>query len=200
MVEHNNSSSRQRDGDEVGAVSQEFIRATVHLSGAVPIETGHRAQYSAEHLQVRIGSVLLYFLDFAAVADFAATVAHAARIADGLFGHDAPVLLPQQLQHPGQESSLVIRLRGAQAVAAPTAVHAALSPHGSSFLTCQVGGLVLVLHSPQALTRLVRVTDSAHRLAAALWAEQVTAIRRADTGERDPYAEQWEREQVHGRR
>jgi hypothetical protein len=148
---------------------QEFVSATVHLAGSVDVETGHAAHYSAEHVQARIGPVLLYFLDLAAVGDFAACVEATVAAAGRVFDHAGSVPLPAALRHPGQEASLVVRLRGGQRTEGPHGVAAAASLGRGAFISCKVGGLRLVCHDAEALRRLVHVARTAQRVAHALW-------------------------------
>ena len=148
---------------------QEFVSATVHLAGSVDAETGHAAHYSAEHVHARIGPVLLYFLDLTAVGDFAACVEATLAAAGRVFGHSGPVPLPAALRHPGQDASLVVRLRGAQRTEGPHGVAAAASLDRGAFISCKVGGLRLVCHDAEALRRLAHVARTAQRVAHALW-------------------------------
>ncbi|SHN88913.1 hypothetical protein SAMN05660350_04904 [Geodermatophilus obscurus] len=176
---------------------QEFVRATVHLAGEVEIETGHVTRFTVEHVQARIGSALLYLLDFTAAADFARAALAAAERAGGLFTAGGAGSLPVELVQAGQDSSVIVRMCGAQPVAYPQAVAGSVSRHGRAYLTCQVGGLVLVLHDAEATGRLVAVAETVHRVAAALWpvAAQTLAERGPDGG-RDRHAEAWERGQA----
>jgi hypothetical protein len=174
------------------ASSQEFIRATVHLAGEVDYETGHSTRVTAEHVQTRIGSALVYLLDFIAAGDFARAARLGAERAQGLFpaGHTAS--LPEALLHSGQESSVIVRMRGAQTSATAQAISAAANRHRRPYLTCQIGGLVLVLHDAEAVARLVEVAETSYRVAAALW--PITAALMPDSG-KDEYAERWEQQQ-----
>jgi hypothetical protein len=181
--------------------SQEFVRATVHLAGDVGVETGHVARFTVEHVQARIGSALLYLLDYTAAADFARAALAAAALAaaqsgggqsgvgqlapgqrgGGLFAAAGVGGLPAEVWHGGQDSSVIVRMRGTQPVAFPQAVAASGSRHGRAYLSCQVGGLVLVLHDTEAVQRLVLVADTVHRVAAALWPGSRPAGGRAGT-------------------
>lgn len=171
--------------------SQEFVRATVHLAGEVEHETGHSSRYSAEHVQCRIGSALVYLLDFAAAGDFARAARLGAQRARGLFPAEHTASLPDALQHTGQESSVVVRMRGAQTSATAQAITAAANRHRRPYLTVQIGGLVLVLHDAVSVARLVEVAETSYRVASALW--PLSAALMPDSG-RDEYAEQWERQ------
>ena len=148
---------------------QEFVSATVHLAGAVEVETGHVAHYSAEHIQARIGGVLIYFLDLAAVTAFSAAVADTERVAVGAFEHPEATGLPQHLHHTGQSVSLVVRLRGTQDTEPAKGQTAFASHDGHPFVGCKVGGLRLVIRDAEAMHRLSHVTATVARLAAALW-------------------------------
>ena len=148
---------------------QEFVSATVHLAGGVGVETGHAAHYTAEHVQARIGPVLLYFLDLACVDNFSAAVEATVAAAGRVFDHPGPVPLPAALRHPGQEVSLVVRLRGAQRTEGPHGVAAAASLDRGAFISCKIGGLRLVCHDAEALRRLAHVARTAQRVAHALW-------------------------------
>ena len=174
--------------------SQEFIRATVHLAGKVEIETGHATRYSAEHVQTRIGSALVYLLDYVAAANFGRAAQLAAQRGDGLFAPGYAATLPGELLHSGQDSSVIVRMRGAQTSAAAQAISASASRHRRPYLACQVGGLVLVLHDGEAVARLVQVAETAHRVARALW--PISTALTAKT-ERDLFAEQWGRARTH---
>lgn len=193
---NNHTAARAAGVGEWGG--QEFVRATVHLAGAVEIETGHAAHYSAAHVQARIGSALLYLLDYLAARDFAAAVAAVVARGEGLFSAGAEGL-PPRVRHPGQEASVIVRLRGRQQIAPPFAVAASASAGRRAHVVCQLGGLVLVAHTGEALERLGRVADTVHRVAAVLWPQEARRVR--DTGPdggRDAYAEAWNR--AHGLR
>lgn len=151
---------------------QEFVSATVHLAGAVGVETGHAAHYSAEHVQARIGPALLYFLDATCVDDFTAAVEAAVAAAPRVFDHPHPATLPGPLQRRDQQTSVVVRLRGPQRATSPHGVAATGSLDRRAFLTCQVGGLRLVCHDAEALHRLAHVARTAQRVAHALWSAQ----------------------------
>jgi hypothetical protein len=173
-----------------GHSGQQFVAATVHLGGSVQIETGHRAHYTAEHVQARIGGVLVYFLDLAAVDAFAAAVAATARYGRAAFAHPHATRLPPDLVTAAQEVSLVVRLKGDQATARPRGAVATAATGMRGRVECTVGGLRLVLHDAEALSRLVHVTDTVARVAAALW----PAASLDEVEARDPHAERWERE------
>lgn len=173
--------------------SQEFVRATVHLAGEVEYETGHSTRYSAEHVQTRIGSALVYLLDFGAAADFARAARLGAERAQGLFPAEHTASLPVEMLHTGQESSVIVRMRGAQTSATAQAITAAANRHRRPYLTCQIGGLVLVLHDAEAVARLVEVAETSYRVAAALW--PISSALMPDSG-KDEHAEQWERQQA----
>lgn len=172
---------------------QQFVSATVHLAGAVEVETGHQARYTAQHVQARIGGVLLYFLDRAAVADFARAVAATAEYASAAFGHPHAVQLPEALHTRTQDVSLVVRLQGAQTSEPPRGVTAGGSVGGHGHISCTVGGLRLVLHDAEALHRLVRLAHTVERVAVALWPD--VEVERAET--HDGRAEQRDQELAH---
>jgi hypothetical protein len=148
---------------------QEFVSASVHLAGAVEIETGHLARYSAVHIPARIGGVLLYFLDLAAVEAFAEAVAATEQRAARTFAHPHATGLPAALVYPGQDVSLIVRMSGPQATEEPQAMTAAASGDGVARIGCRIGGLRLVVCDAEAMHRLAHVAQSAARLAAALW-------------------------------
>ena len=173
--------------------SQEFIRATVHLAGEVEYETGHSSRYSTEHVQARIGSALVYLLDFVAASDFVRAARLGAERARGLFPAEHTASLPVELLHTGQDSSVVVRMRGAQTSATAQAISAAANRHRRPYLTCQIGGLVLVLHDAEAVSRLVEVAETSYRVAAALW--PISSALMPDSG-KDEYAERWEQQQA----
>ena len=150
-------------------VGQEFVSATAHLAGAVEIETGHAAHYSAEHIQARIGSVLIYFLDHAAAQSFAAAAAATEERAGQVFTHPHATGLPTQLRHPGQDVSLIVRLRGPQDTKEPVAMTTAASLDGQPLVGCRVGGLLLVIRDAEAMHRLAHLAATVARVAAALW-------------------------------
>ncbi|GAB4083290.1 hypothetical protein G3R41_21460 [Modestobacter muralis] len=154
------------------SVGQEFVSATVHLAGAVEIETGHVAHYSAEHIQARIGGVLIYFLDFAAVAAFAEAVADTAETARATFDHAHAAALPPQLRHHGQDVSLIVRLRGRQAGEKAQGKTAAASYDGVPFVGCRIGGIRLVVRDAEAMRLLAHVADTVARIAGALWPDR----------------------------
>ena len=170
------------------STGQQFVAATVHLAGAVEVETGHRAHYSVEHVQARIGGVLVYFLDAAAVDAFARAVVAAAEYGPAAFAHPNATPLPRALVTSAQEVSLVVRLQGEQTTEPPQAVTAAGSLAHRGHVTCTVGGVRLVLHDAEALHRLAHVTDTVARLAAALW--PTPTPDKVET--RDRHAERWE--------
>ena len=173
--------------------SQEFIRATIHLAGEVEYETGHSSRYSTEHVQARIGSALVYLLDFVAASDFVRAARLGAERARGLFPTEHTASLPVELLHTGQDSSVVVRMRGPQTSATAQAISAAANRHRRPYLTCQLGGLVLVLHDAEAVGRLVEVAETSYRLAAALW--PISSALMPDSG-RDEYAERWEQQRA----
>ncbi|GAB4082778.1 hypothetical protein GCU67_20350 [Modestobacter muralis] len=179
-----------------GTSGQQFVRATVHLAGAVTVETGHMAQYSAEHIQARIGGVLIYFLDLAAVDAFAASVSQAAEFGRTAFRQRSTYCLPDELIANTQEVCLVVRLQGHQEPAERNGAVANDSTGGRGHVIVGVGALRLFLHDPQALQRLVHVTDTVARLAAALW----PALTLDEIESRDTYAERWEEQQRQARR
>ena len=155
-------------------VGQEFVSATVHLAGAVEVETGHAAHYSAHHVQARIGGVLIYFLDPAAAQHFAAAVDESARIAPQVFDHPHATGLPDTLAHPGQEVSLIVRLRGRQATEKPRGITTAASLDGYPLVGCRIGGLLLIVRDSEAMRRLAHVAATVERVATALWPDTDT--------------------------
>ena len=159
------------------SIGQEFVSATVHLAGAVAVETGHLAHYTAQHIQARIGGVLIYFLDLAAVDAFANAVADTAADAPQMLGHPEPVALPAHLRHDGQEISLIVRLFGPQHTPKPHGETAKVSGDGAAYISCRVGGLLLVIRDAEAMRRLSHVADTVARLAAALWPHVAPADR-----------------------
>lgn len=169
----------------------QFVKATVHLAGAVPIETGHRAQYSAEHIQARIGGVLIYFLDLAAVDAFAASVKEAEQFGRAAFGGRQTFRLPGDFLTNTQEVSLVVRLQGHQEAASRKGTIANDHTDGHGNVIVGFGGVRLFLHDPEALHRLIHVTNTVARLAAALW----PALTMDEIESRDTYAERWEEQQ-----
>jgi hypothetical protein len=124
----------------LGTSGQQFVSVAVHLAGPVEVETGHRAQYSAEHIQARIGGVLVYFLDQAAVTTFATTVGQAAQIGGTVFGQRETPRLPEELVTNRQEISLVVRLQGDQGsdrrARSPTTTPAGAGTCGSPSAAC----------------------------------------------------------------
>lgn len=142
-------------------------------------------------MQTRIGSALVYLLDFGAVADFARAARLGAQRAQGLFPAEHTASLPVEMLHTGQESSVIVRMRGAQTSATAQAITAAANRHRRPYLTCQIGGLVLVLHDAEAVARLVEVAETSYRVAAALWPSSALM---PGSG-KDEHAEQWERQQ-----
>lgn len=152
-----------------GSYGQQFVSATVHLAGAIEIETGHVAHFTAQHIQARIGGVLIYFLDLPAAEAFAAAVAATGRTARRAFVHSQAVGLPAPLRHTGQDISLIVRLAGPQATAEPQAETAAGSLDGVAHVSCKVGGLRLLVRDAEAMARLAHVADTVARLAVALW-------------------------------
>lgn len=162
---------------------QEFVRATVHLAGEVDIETGHSSRYSVEHVQTRLGSALIYLLDFDATADLVRVARVGAERARGLFDDDQIACLPVGVLHDGQESSVVMRMRGRQTTVTAQAITAAANRYRRPYLTCQVGGLVLVLHDAEAVARLVEVTETSYRVASALWPVEASMAAQAEADE-----------------
>lgn len=148
---------------------QQFVSATVHLAGAVEIETGHVAHFTAHHIQARIGGVLIYFLDLPAVDAFTAAVAATAEIAPQMFDHPNAVNLPAHLRHTGQDVSLIIRLSGPQDTEKPQGRTTASSLDGVAHVGCKVGGLRLVIRDAEAMYRLTHIAETVDRLATALW-------------------------------
>ena len=173
--------------------SQEFIRATVHLVGEVDFETGHSSRYSVEHVQTRIGSALVYLRDFAAAADLARVARIGAERARGLWLDDQISVLPGGVLHAGQDSSVVVRMRGPQTTVTAQAITAAANRNRRPYLTCQVGGLVLVLHDAEAVARLVEVAETAYRVAGALGPVEASMAVQAEA---DELAERWVRERA----
>ena len=167
---------------------QQFVAATVHLAGAVEVETGHRAHYSVEHVQARIGGVLIYFLDAAAVDAFTRAVAATTQYGGLAFAHPHATRLPDRVDTGTQEVSLVVRLRGHQAGERPRGVVASTDTGGRGQVSCLIGALCLVLHDAEALHRLSYVTDTVARVAAALW----PALTPDEIEARDAHAERWE--------
>jgi len=170
------------------STGQQFVAATVHLAGAVEVETGHRAHYSVEHVQARIGGVLIYFLDAVAVDDFARAVASTVHYGGLAFAHPHATRLPDRIDTGTQEVSLVVRLQGHQSGEKPRGVVASTDTGGRGQVSCLIGALCLVLHDAEALHRLAHVTDTVARLAAALW--PTPTPDQVET--RDAHAERWE--------
>ena len=169
----------------------QFVRATIHLAGPVEVETAHRAQYAAEHIQARIGGVLIYFLDLAAVDAFAASVKEAEQFGRTAFGQRQTFRLPEELVTNTQEVSVVVRLQGNQEAADRKGTVANDHTDGRGNVVVGFGGMRLLIHDPEALHRLVHVTGTVARLAAALW----PALTMDEIESRDTYAERWEERQ-----
>ena len=125
--------------------------------------------YSAEHIQARIGGVLIYFLDHLAVQAFTAAAAAAGDRAGQVFTHTHATGLPAQLRHPGQDLSLIVRLRGPQDPSEPLAMTTAASLDGQALVGCRVGGLLLLIRDAEAMHRLTHLAATVARVAAALW-------------------------------
>jgi hypothetical protein len=174
----------------LGTSGQQFVSVAVHLAGPVEVETGHRAQYSAEHIQARIGGVLVYFLDQAAVTTFATTVGQAAQIGGTVFGQRETPRLPEELVTNRQEISLVVRLQGDQGSDKPQGAVANDNTGGRGHVRVAVGGMRIFLHDAEALRRLVHVTDTVSRLAVALW----PALTLDEIEARDTHAQRWEQQ------
>lgn len=185
----NSNSGRRKANPQL--VGDELVSAAVDLAGAVSIETGHVANYTAQHVQVRIGPVLVYLLDWAA-AESLHRAAAAAAASRHVFAHGHTGRLPRDLQATGQEISLVVRLRGAQSTPAAVVGSGHPSRPARAVVACTVGRLRVVCHDAEALHRLVRVATSALRVAGALWGGPTPD----ELEEQDEFAAQWEAEQA----
>lgn len=153
------------------AVGQQLVMATVHLAGPVETETGHVANAGGAHITARLGGLLLYFLDPAAVAGFVRSVAGVRKLAAGAFDEHTAPALPGDRDIVEQSIGLVIRLRGVQDVGQPTAATAAASRDGGPYVALRLGGLTVVVRDRIALQALTLVAQTTERASVLLWVD-----------------------------
>ncbi|SCX60514.1 hypothetical protein SAMN03159343_4110 [Klenkia marina] len=166
-------STTTKDVSPAAAGGQQFVSATVHLAGAVEFETAHASWTGIGHVMARMGGVLLYFLDRAAIAGFAIAAGEAGALGAQTFGDQQVRPLPALARvGDGQDASIVLRLHGAQDIGRPHAATTTSSQDGGAFVAVRVGGLTLVLRDQLALAALEQVAATAARAADVLWPDE----------------------------
>ena len=166
-------SNTTKDVSPAAAGGQQFVAATVHLAGAVEFETAHASWTGIGHVMARIGGVVVYFLDRAAIAGFAIAAGEAGALGAQTFGDQQARPLPALARvSDGQDASIVLRLQGAQDIGRPHGRTAHASQDGAAFVAMRVGGLTLVLRDQLALTALEQVAATAARAADVLWPDE----------------------------